>query len=219
MTTANDKKYYTASDDLTSYWNERYVEWDAKLSEGEKQAVFKGKDEWFETRFARILPPKQLGENVLDVGCGNAMFSPALLQRYSHYWGLDTSEKALEIARRYFGFINSDSRGRKWDVDLYRQDQLLPFTENYFDCVFSCTVLQHMPIARRIAMIGEIKRVLKPGGRYVGLEMQGNTQAADMPPFPEHDWCQAWLPLQIAMDLPPEHPDWWADNVWVGRLK
>jgi len=54
---------------------------------------------------------------------------------------------------------------------------------------------------------------------YVGLEMQGNTQAFDMPPMPEDDWRKAWEPFTIRHDVPKEHPEWAQDNVWVARVE
>lgn len=210
---SNTKSYYTEDDGIAEYWDARYVTWSDQLTELSKLNVFAGKDRWFEERFAHILPiPAERTGTVLDFGCGNAMYSPALLRRFRVYAGVDTSPTALDIARRYFGSQSG------WTVFQSDPDCLLEiFKDGEFDCVMSITVLQHQPVALRLKAISEIKRVLKPGGKYVGLEMQGETQAFDMPPLPEEEWIAAWSPLLIVKDLPADRRDWWPDNIWIAE--
>lgn len=207
--------YYEETDDITNYWQKRYLEW-AKTPD---YGIFETKDRWAETRFAHILgEPKIRGNTVLDYGSGNAMFSPFLMRRYKAYWGVDTSPKAVEIAHEFVGDKLSASDTMRWHVTSIIRGEPLPFADNAFDCVFTVTVLQHQPIPERVRIISELKRVLKPDGIYVGLEMM-NGQAWDMPSMLEEEWISEWLPFIIVKDRPKDHPDWWADNVYhtVGR--
>jgi len=207
----DQKKYYTEEDGITGYWEKRYVEWLKTPDWG----VFETKAAWFNSRFAHILPiPKEPKGLVLDYGCGNGMYSVPLLQRFENYVGMDTSPTAIEIARNRLG----QSRQRAfWLSRENPKDGWQPFPA--YDLVISITVLQHQPVSRRRDIIEWIKGVIKPGGMYVGLEMQGNTQAFDMPPMPEDDWRKAWEPFTIRHDVPKEHPEWAQDNVWVARVE
>lgn len=197
--------YYMESDDIVAYWDRRHIEWDKNPN----ISIFAEKLSWFNIRFDHILPvPLEPIGRVLDYGCGCGMYSPALLRRFAKYRGVDTSRKAVEIAVRYFG------HQKNWRVMQIDPGQTLPFPDQFFDCAISITCLQHLPIPLRLAAIQEIKRVLKPGGKYVGLEMMGNTQAADMPPMSEADWLEAWKPLTLVQDVPAHNPEWALDNIW-----
>jgi len=204
--------YYTESNDITDYWDSRYRAWESDTPESVKRAVLSGKNDWFETRFKHILPQwEDLSGRVLDYGCGNSMFSPALLRRFRHYMGVDTSQTAIDIARQRF----SGQKG--WSAVKINRGDRLPYTDGLFDCVVTITVLQHQPIAERLNIIGDLKRVLRIGGMYVGLEMMGDTKAYDMPQMSEADWLAAWKPeVALIKDLPEDHKDWWADNVYFG---
>lgn len=198
--------HYTPDDNPISYWNKRHEAWD----ESPDIDIFKAKDAWFSVRFAHLLPERYLGERVLDFGSGCGMYSVPLLRRFDSYFGVDTSKKAVEIANRYFG------NSRTFFDHLYKWPMRLPLGDDEFDCVISITCLQHLPIDWRIAAIDEIKRVLKPEGKYVGLEWADRYSASyDMPPIEEDDWRKAWLPLVIERDIPLDHPDWRADNIWT----
>jgi len=202
------KTHYTVDDNPIAYWDARHVKWD----ESPDIAIFKAKDAWFEARFSHILPQERLGTRVLDFGSGCGMYSVPLLRRFDSYFGVDTSRKAVEIANRYFG------NAQTFFDHLYRWPMRLPYGDEKFDCAISITCLQHMPIDWRLAAIDEIKRVLQPGGRYIGLEWIGQTAAWDMPPMDEGEWIEAWKPLRIVPDLPSEHPDYHADHVWLAEL-
>lgn len=206
--------FYTESDDISLYWENRYQEWLKNPDWG----IFELKDKWFESRFSHIIPKRTPIGMVLEVGCGNAMYSVPLLRRFESYVGLDTSPTAIKIADLYFNTDYSDSQRKRLLMLINRDEEWFTPMAPLFDCVISITVLQHQPIAYRLAMIENIKRLLKPGGLYIGLEWNGaETQARDMPPFPKEDWIKAWEPMRIVQDIPSEHPDWESDHVWVSR--
>ncbi|MFH1510024.1 MAG: class I SAM-dependent methyltransferase [Candidatus Nealsonbacteria bacterium] len=94
-------------------------------------------------------------EKVLDLGCGNGRLYELFQEKTIDYYGVDFSEKLIEIAKkRYpqFKFQVADALN-------------LPFPADYFDKVFSIAVLHHIPSKElRLKFLQEIKRVLKPEG-------------------------------------------------------
>ncbi|PWD50790.1 SAM-dependent methyltransferase [Serinibacter arcticus] len=97
------------------------------------------------------------GHRVLDVGCGSGPIALALHERGALVTGLDGSPAMLAIARERLGE----------DVPLHVGDlaQPLPFDDDAFDDVVASLVLHYLedwgcPLA-------EIRRVLRPGGRFV----------------------------------------------------
>lgn len=90
---------------------------------------------------------------VLDAGCGTADFSALIAA--PEVICVDSSQAAVDAAR---------SRGleaRRADIDN------LPFDDAEFDVVTCNWVLYHL--ANRDRGIAELARVLRPGGRFVGM--------------------------------------------------
>lgn len=95
------------------------------------------------------------GEKVLDLGCGNGRLFEVFEDKKIDYFGVDISEKMIEIAKKKY------PQGNFQVADALN----LPFPENYFDKVYSIAVLHHIPSNEfRIQFFREVKRVLKPGG-------------------------------------------------------
>jgi ubiquinone biosynthesis O-methyltransferase len=99
------------------------------------------------------------GLSVLDVGCGDGVLGSALARRGAHVTGLDTDPQMLAAAR---------DRARSESVELHLvrgRAEALPFEGETFDRVVAVTVLCFVRETDRA--VGEIARVLKPGGRLV----------------------------------------------------
>lgn len=102
------------------------------------------------------------GMAVLDIGCGNALMLPFVLDKGAFYFGLDLSDNLVRIAReRYTAEV---SAGRADFVVGEATD--LPFQDAEFDSVISFAVLHHLPSEDlRRAYFSELRRVLRPGGK------------------------------------------------------
>ena len=63
------------------------------------------------------------GEKILDLGCGSGRFYKVLKEKEISYFGIDFSEKLIEIAKQKY------PKGRFQVADILN----LPFPNNYFD--------------------------------------------------------------------------------------
>jgi alkylated DNA repair protein alkB family protein 8 len=111
------------------------------------------KEIWEELKF--LFENLKEGDKVLDLGCGNGRWYRIFKEKKVDYFGLDNSEKLIEIAKENFP-----------DAKFFIGDALnLPFQDNFFDKVYSIALLHHIPSEGfRIKVLKEVKRVLKPGG-------------------------------------------------------
>lgn len=107
------------------------------------------------------------GKRVLEVGCGNAY----TLCKYAEYgaevYGLDITEKAINISKQRFSYI-----GLKGYFKVGNAENL-PYESNYFDCICSMGVLHHVPNTEKA--VSEIYRCLKPGGRLIVMFYHRNS--------------------------------------------
>ena len=102
--------------------------------------------------FARV----REGQRVLDVGCGTGVAAVTAARRGANVSGLDLTPELLERARE-----NSEIAGV--DIDWRQGDaEALPFKDGEFDVVLS--QFGHMFAPRPDVTVGEMLRVLKPGG-------------------------------------------------------
>lgn len=108
------------------------------------------------------------GMKILDIGSGNGSWCRWLASKGGCVTGIDISEGMVQLAAGN----NSES------ID-YR---CLPiedadFPQDYFDLIISITVLQHITDSQRLLKaISNIKRMLKPGARFVAMEFSPVTK-------------------------------------------
>ncbi|MCB4755534.1 MAG: class I SAM-dependent methyltransferase [Elusimicrobia bacterium] len=99
------------------------------------------------------------GKMVLDVGCGNGY----VLAQYARYgarvFGIDLTEKALQLSQRRFQLSQFKAEFKLTD------GKIIPYTDNAFDVICCMGVLHH--IANPRPMINEINRVLKSNGQAI----------------------------------------------------
>ncbi|HVC46656.1 MAG TPA: methyltransferase domain-containing protein [Terracidiphilus sp.] len=104
------------------------------------------------------------GEEVLDLGCGDGQLTNRIAAAGARVRGVDASPAMADAAR---------ARGVAVDV---ANAELLPYPEASFDAVFSNAALHW--VQDQDAMMREVRRVLRPGGRFVAeMGGQGNIAA------------------------------------------
>ncbi|HET6169035.1 MAG TPA: class I SAM-dependent methyltransferase [Terracidiphilus sp.] len=107
----------------------------------------------------------QPGEHILDLGCGDGQLTQRIAATGAIMRGVDASPEMVASAR---------SRGIMADE---ASAEAIPYASGSFDAVCSNAALHWM--RDQDAVLGEVRRVLKPGGRFVA-EMGGHT--ATSPP-------------------------------------
>lgn len=100
--------------------------------------------------YLRDLPPGR----ILDVGCGDAKFLDRMKQAGWEVQGLDFDAAAAHNAKKLFGI----------DVQIGKLEDM-QFPDGTFDAVTMNHVIEH--VFDPVALVGEVRRILKPGGRLV----------------------------------------------------
>jgi len=105
------------------------------------------------------------GRRALDLCCGTGDIAFALARAGAEVIGLDFSAAMLAVARRRLD-MHANGAG---NVSFHQGDaQHLPFTDNAFDAVTVGYGLRNLPDWE--AVLREMHRVAKPGGRLVVLD-------------------------------------------------
>lgn len=104
---------------------------------------------------------------ILDVGCGTGIIHD--LYPSLDIIGVDISKGMLKHHK---------------GCCLWASAESLPFTDCYFDSVVCRSVLHHLPDCKKA--LGEIKRVLKPGGKFVCWETNKSWIAQIVRSFTQH---------------------------------
>ncbi len=110
-------------------------------------------------RRARVVPPA--AGRVLEIGVGSGLNLP-FYRRAQRVVGVDPSTKLLSLARK-------SAEQAPCPVELIEGTaERLPFAEGSFDTVLTTCTLCSIPDA--VQALGEMRRVLRPGGRLIFLE-------------------------------------------------
>lgn len=111
----------------------------------------------------------QPGYSVLDVGCGTGTLAVLIRRRHPdiNVTAVDPDAKALAIAMRKAAGANVSIRFER----AFGDD--LPFESASFDRVFSTMMFHHVRPDEKPRVLGEIRRVLRPGGRLELVDFTG----------------------------------------------
>lgn len=139
---------------------------------------------------AFLLPHLRPGMRLLDVGCGPGTITAGLAERVApaEVVAIDVEPAILEDARaiaRERGVENI----RFEEANVYA----LPYDEGSFDVAYAHQVLQHL--ARPVAALEEMRRVLRPGGLVGVRDADYQTMVA----WPRYEAIDAWRSLYTAV--------------------
>jgi ubiquinone/menaquinone biosynthesis C-methylase UbiE len=131
------------------------------------------------TREIGKLADFQPGTEILDLGCGIGGAARTLMTEFGcQVTGIDLIKEYILTAR-----ILNNRIGLDGEI-LFEQSNAmhLPFSDNSFDVVFSQHVM--MNIADKTRLAEEVRRVLRPGGRFVLDEICAGSVATPHFPLP-----------------------------------
>jgi SAM-dependent methyltransferase len=98
--------------------------------------------------------------DMLDVGCGVGSFHPLLRGMVGQLSGIDVSSASIAQAQ----VDNPDVDYRAFDGNAF------PFADASFDLVTTICVMHHVPPAEWAGFMGEMRRVVRPGGLVCVIE-------------------------------------------------
>jgi ubiquinone/menaquinone biosynthesis C-methylase UbiE len=103
----------------------------------------------------KMLAPRR-GEKIIDLGCGQGIFSRELARAGAEVTGIDAAEYLIKSAR-----------GRSPEIKYFvaSATDLRQFNNDSFDAASCIMAVQNMEPLERV--VGEAARLLKPGGRLL----------------------------------------------------
>ncbi len=125
-----------------------------------------GQTSWVTTEETKEIPrllDLKVDSSVLELGCGSGEYALYLVEKVGcRLKGLDINASGVRNANQLALTRGLSSQASFEQFDLSNN---LTFDTNTFDAVFSNDVLCHIP--GRPKLLGEMYRVLKPGGRVL----------------------------------------------------
>lgn len=110
------------------------------------------------------------GERLLEIGVGAGTDHLQWARAGAECHGVDLTDAAIETTRGHLALHGLSSNLQRSDAET------LPFGNDFFDVVYSWGVIHHSEYPDKI--VAEINRVLKPGGRFVGMLYNRRSWAA-----------------------------------------
>ena len=109
------------------------------------------------------------GDQVLEVGCGTGTLTLAAKRQVGptgQAYGIDVIPKMIELCRR-----KAEQAGADPSAFQVGRIEDIPFPAGKFDAVLCSFMIFHMSEGVRRRGIQEIRRVLKPGGKLVVVDL------------------------------------------------
>jgi len=133
--------------------------WD-KLSPGYDRFMEKYWKIYWSSLLDKIFNDVDAGDTVLEVACGTGLVALKVAERVSKVSGIDISAPMIDEAKKKMREKGVDN------VEFYMEDAYsLRFGNDAFDKVICNNALQNMKYPQKA--LAEIKRVIKPGGRFI----------------------------------------------------
>ncbi|HXV29662.1 MAG TPA: class I SAM-dependent methyltransferase [Sinorhizobium sp.] len=173
----------TPSDDARIQWLLETIRRNRFLPHPDPNSVFVGDGDFkavgteFLGHFIRmggLLPESR----VLDIGCGIGRMAVPLTQyldfEKGRYSGIDPVEGGIAWCRRFVTSAYPNFTFQRVDIahDLYNpkgkisgKALKLPYADRHFDFVIMTSIVTHLPPDEVLVYLGEVGRLLKPGGR------------------------------------------------------
>jgi len=107
------------------------------------------------------------GQDVLEIGGGMGTDLAQFARHGARVTDVDLSSGHLQIAQENFALRGLTGRF------VHQDAETLPFADGSFDLVYSNGVLHHTPNTAEV--IGEIFRVLRPGGKVIAMVYAENS--------------------------------------------
>jgi len=108
--------------------------------------------------------PEKTG-SLLDLGCGTAYYWPILAQRCERLIGVDLSPRMVGCGRSHH--LHRGELGAS-NLLLCSAAREIPLATGSIDTVLAVDALHHVDDLH--AVLGEVRRLLRPGGRFVAVE-------------------------------------------------
>jgi SAM-dependent methyltransferase len=105
------------------------------------------------------------GLHWLEMGCGTGPNLKWLAQKGIRVSGIDISRNALALARRQ---LEDSGLGDRIAELAEGSVAATPFPDAAFDGIFEALVFQHLAREDRAKAFAEVRRLLKPGGVFIG---------------------------------------------------
>jgi ubiquinone/menaquinone biosynthesis C-methylase UbiE len=113
---------------------------------------------WKQTPFDTLIDfPALRDKAVLEIGCGNGSHAQLLGSHAGSYTGIDLTDYAVKSTSTRLSLRGINATVVQMDAEKMK------FPDGSFDFIWSWGVIHHS--ANTAAIIGEMRRVLRPGGR------------------------------------------------------
>jgi ubiquinone/menaquinone biosynthesis C-methylase UbiE len=148
------------------------------------------------------------GRRVLDLGCGKGRFAHVLAQAGAEVIGVDRSKAMLAAS-------SSACYGR-----VYGSGRRLPLASQAFDAAIAVEVFEHFHAAAIDDVLGEVRRVLRPGGVLAIVEKNAASCNARRPWLPNLavKWIDERRGLWMYPSGGPVRERWFWPRAFARRL-
>jgi SAM-dependent methyltransferase len=177
---SNKVDYVIRSDDVKNISNVNAKKWWNKIADGENEGWNKSKSgdkniktNYFVNRRYGHSNPNLLDriestylnnlDSMLEIGPGYGRETSEFIKRYNQVYTIEIADAHNEIIKADFSNVISN------EYDGIN----IPHSNDMFDLVYSCFVLQHTSKKNAINLLNESIRVLRPGGIFVHEFLSG----------------------------------------------